>query len=440
MGKRLNTPGEYFKVVGPLPIKEGGLIVPVAVGNGTGTLAFRLNEIEQKSPSEIWCRLRMEYDLVGLIPRTFETRLNLWSNSGKESVARQIRRGFPRINLEWEHVLSEVFSAVLIYLETQDESIWIEQAPQVENRWLLEPLLRDGTSNMLFGKSNTLKTYISLRLAVSVLTSANFLEWKPTSMGRVLFVDFEEHDKGGEIRDRFYEILSSEELKGIHEDKILGGFRYIAATGRPLPNIVPTLKKIVRDHGIKLIIVDSAAVAAGAAPEDSETAVRYFNALGEIGATSLTIAHETKNSENTDYPFGSVFWKNLPRNIWRAEATAEPGSSVVEVGLYHKKINATNLYRPIPLRVYFGQGFVDIKRGSIITVDKGLPLNNRIWRLLHERPGLKRDEISDELGTPYPSIKLAIYRMIGRGKIIEIDNGRLMLTEVSTEPPLTNIC
>ena len=78
------------------------------------------------------------------------------------------------------------------------------------------------------------------------------------------------------------------------------------------------VNRLVRDEQIKLVIVDSAAMATGE-PESADATAQYFRALAGLDTTSLTIAHIAK-ADNQRAPFGSIFWRNSPRSIYRAHS------------------------------------------------------------------------------------------------------------------------
>jgi hypothetical protein len=57
----------------------------------------------------------------------------------------------------------------------------------------------------------------------------------------------------------------------------------------------------------------------------------YFHALKKIGLPSLTIAHISKAGENnTQKPFGSVYWHNEARRTWFVKRIQEEDSDEID--------------------------------------------------------------------------------------------------------------
>ena len=64
--------------------------------------------------------------------------------------------------------------------------------------------------------------------------------------------------------------------------------------------------------------------------------LKYFGALRNLGVTTLTVAHRAKNADNG--PFGSVFWENIVRNVYRLQSETE-GDDRLHLGLFNEKTN-----------------------------------------------------------------------------------------------------
>jgi hypothetical protein len=83
-------------------------------------------------------------------------------------------------------------------------------------------------------------------------------------------------------------------------------------------------------------VVDSVVPACGGMdPLKPETAALYFSGLRTLGRPTLSLAHSPKAESSPAYPFGSVFWHNLPRTTWSLEPTG-PGHQAM---LVHRKAN-----------------------------------------------------------------------------------------------------
>jgi hypothetical protein len=187
--------------------------------------------------------------------------------------------------------------------------------------------------SILFGDGGTAKSYMALYVAGKLAQSGipvAYFDWELAA---------EEH------RDRL------ERLFPDHMPKIL-----YARCERPLVHESDRLRRIARDAGIEFVIYDSVAFACDGAPEDAETAGRYFRAVRQIGGGSLHVAHMTKGEHGDKKPFGSVFWYNGARSIWFAQvADSSREDDVLEIGLFHRKANLGRVRPPAGFSITFSE-------------------------------------------------------------------------------------
>jgi hypothetical protein len=85
-----------------------------------------------------------------------------------------------------------------------------------------------------------------------------------------------------------------------------------------------TLKGIVEDLGIVLIIVDSVGMAAGGDLNDQITAANYYTSLKGLCPRSISISHQPKNvDEHMATPFGSTYWFAQARLVWQSRIASK---------------------------------------------------------------------------------------------------------------------
>ena len=177
-----------------------------------------------------------------------------------------------------------------------------------------------------------------------------------------------------------------------------------------MPEMVPALSRVCAERNVGLLIVDSAALACGGDPKDEQVVTRYFNALSELGVSSLTISHLTKDEKDDKHPFGSIYWFNSARMVWNLKG-GEPDSNPRELGLFCRKSNEDRRHRPIGIRMTFGDGTVDIERGPLSSEFTAyLSLRQRIRAAL--MAGAKSiKELAELEGAKPDSVKKAVSRM-----------------------------
>ena len=88
---------------------------------------------------------------------------------------------------------------------------------------------------------------------------------------------------------------------------------------QPLADDLPAIQRIVSQSHIRLIIIDSLAIAAGGELERPETATRIFAAIRALRVSTLTVAHPQKKPEDKTI-FGSVLHEPLPQHLGSAQS------------------------------------------------------------------------------------------------------------------------
>ena len=169
-----------------------------------------------------------------------------------------------------------------------------------------------------------------------------------------------------------------------------------------LTSFTRDVKTWCQSQDIGLIVVDSAALAAGEA-ETSADATRLFEAIREIDVTALVVAHVPK--ADASRPFGSVFMRNGPRSVWKLERDAE-GDGALTIAARHVKANNTLLH---PYRLRWAGNFtfrddgrtVDFQGTDpnvIAEIEATRPVKHRIAELLGIQGAMWATEIAEQLG------------------------------------------
>lgn len=405
--------GEAYTVVTVLDAVEGG------------SVTYRFSEVEESNGREVNAMVDAVVHIPEIPMWSFCGRLNIVSLSAREGFARQLSKP-SKMKIPAEISLSNAVHKVITYLRSRDESVWFENIEgTIPEKPLFNPFIIENAPNLMFGKGGTGKTYICLRLLLSLITGKSFLGFKPERTCKVLFVDYEASK--GEFFDRFNRLLGGM-AESVDISEVMGKIRYFPPLGRPMHEIIPLLKKTIRDNGIEFVLIDSAILACGGEPERAEVAARYFNALASLGVTTLTIAHETK-AENHAYPFGSVVWWNSPRNIWNAQSMSEvededadpDPNRPIEAGLFHRKSNNGGKSRMVSTKISFEGGKTSITLGDQSHWEKEVSTSTRILRFLRRNGLASRKDIDEELeGVEKNAIKVTLRRLVDTNKVVRM--------------------
>lgn len=367
-------------------MSEENETVLVRIPTEDGTVRFSFWNIEQSKADTLNAMLSVQLIVPGSYPKPFTLRINLYSHSALESFARSLGKSLGG-NLKWDHLLNTAQASLIEYLANKDGSLDLSEISDEESPMLFAPFLVKDGANLLFGDGGTGKTYFCLRLALSLATGKDFLGYTPNEATGTLFLDYEDNEKTASFR--LSRLCADPELS--LDPKIAKRFiRYFNPQGAPLHVIVPALKKIIAEHHIGLILVDSVASACGAEPEKAESASAYYNALKSLNITSLSIAHVVKTEGvKQDKAFGSVFWHNLARNTWNIQGEEDPeedhttlgavmGERSKQLGMFHRKFNSGPKSRPINTKIIYGTKDVRFEEGKADYWNKDKKLRERI--------------------------------------------------------------
>jgi hypothetical protein len=175
---------------------------------------------------------------------------------------------------------------------------------------------------------------------------------------------------------------------------------------------VDELQRIVAEHDIKMVIIDSAGPACGGEPESAMAAIQYFTALRSLHVTSLTIAHRSKGG-NSIGPFGSVYWVNYPRNTYELKKSQQEGESIIHVALMHRKANEGRLQTSSSYRFHFDNGSVRLQMEMLEDVPEffdELPLRERITANLVRTGPMTARALAEDLGANAQSVQVILSR------------------------------
>ena len=405
--------------------KEG---VVISFFSGDARIKFEFKDIE-------WGRNRaLEADLNVLLligefkPIEYGNRININSLSARRDMASELDRSFGK-EYPWSLLLAGCSPLLKTYVtnRSQSKSVWDIEPRGERPENLLEPLLADKATNLLFGMGGGGKTYLCARLAISVASGIPLLGFMPSRKTSVLFLDYE--DVEDEFRARIDELASGIQPSPNFAD--LAKIRYRNAGGIPIHDLIPRLKEEILQEEIGLLIVDSVGSACGSELERAESATGYWNDLNSLCVTTLSIAHVAKGgAENSDgevnmkgqrAAFGSVFFHNGARNTWNLVAREED-SSILKTCLYHRKSNRGRKYGLIPVETDFSQletkNIVTVTRGSESDWEEALPISKRIQKFLSG--GLRsREDINREFeDVPKGTLRSALSRLVREKRVV----------------------
>ncbi len=357
----------------------------------------------------VWCSLPGARTTDGLLSSgSFNLSSQQVRGSQGKYLASRARTGN---ELDWTGLLEEFCHQVLTSERVGEPAVLLRDLP----RPLPEEDFEVGGLRLLahhpvvlFGDGGSAKSYIALHVA-GVLAQRGL---------RVGLFDWELC--GEDHRDRLERLFGAD----------MPDVRYLRCS-QPLCHMVDAVRRMVVDHELDYIILDSLAFACDGPPEAAEVAGRYFQALRKLASIgSLHIAHISKAEGADRKPFGSAFWHNGARSTWFAKrADSGPDASRIMVWLYNRKANLGALRPPVGFEIAFGQERTTVRPVDVATVPDlsgQLSVRQRMAHLLRSG-GMNADELATELDAKLETVKRTARRYPRQFTIL--DGGRLGLLE-----------
>jgi len=381
--------------------------VTVDIPIAAGLVRCEFTEL-MSSKRSVDSALRITVNAPGKRRTPFSTRLNLESSSGREGLRRELEQVYGKADIQWAAIISEACDLAKETWRGIDHSVDLADVALPEERqWAVERFAPEGAVTIPFGMGGSCKSYIVADIALCCMYGMPWMGRATKPVDAVLVIDYE--DREDEWRLRVQQIADGHGWPFPER-----GYRYLAGNAIPLADQVTRIKRLVDEHNIGMIVVDSAASACGDELKDANSPSRMINALQALGVTALVIAHNTK-AEDSNYPYGSIFFHNLSRATHYIEASQEEGSNVVEVVVWNRKANRGK-QKPIPVRVTFPEfdttGPVTIDLTASIPASLQSDSSSQRWQVLEfvknsYRPVSARD-ISEGTGIPEPQVRTSL--------------------------------
>lgn len=308
----------------------------------------------------------------------------------------------------WSGMMEQLCYVIVEEHRTGQPAINIAGHPMPKSLGMrIAPIIQERQATLFFGDGDSLKSFFATYLSILVRSGKPAAELKPEP-GNVLYLDYE--TDVDTFWDRANMITSGLNIA------IPDGIFYRQMI-EPLENELPRVNAIVMTNDINFVVVDSAAPAV-LEPNSPESATGYFRSLRSLQVTSLTIAHQTKTSK-TDYPFGSTFWRNLPRSNFHIKADrnqADRNQSDVTIGLRHTKSNNGRRLATLAFKFMFTEGCVTIEKTDPREHEelaRDLPTKVKILSMLNQPMTVA--EITKELDEKQDTVKKTLERGLRDG-------------------------
>lgn len=401
-------------------------------------ITITADDIKRKS-DELIALLCVRSTMIGL--RTVEDdilktgTLNFYAPTSRVTWVKSLRAACPgeAQSIDWDTFLERFVNQVIKAERVGDPMVRLGDVALSEgNRYLIPGLVSAEETTIWFGDGGSMKSYLALAALATVATGSDrFLGTYPTERRNVGYVDWE---WGAQAHRRRLGRIASDNLPDIP---------YIRCD-RPLTAEVPRLQRLVHEHQLGFLVLDSVVFGCDGPAENSDTAGRYIMAVRQLGVPCLLIAHITKSEDGDKKPFGSAFWHNSARLTWLIKKAGEYGDESV-VGMFNRKNNDDRPLDPKAFRFVFSddQGTTVISPASSAEmasepgIAERMPLKDRIVAAIQDGPRTIID-ISTETGMTAQTVNTTVRREESKGRtfvrVMGTDNVyRIALKDTGTD-------
>ena len=320
-------------------------------------------------------------------------RLNLLSTTARKELSKQM---LERINTYdwWEMVEAATLLTLDHYRagEPMHELLTSDSTSPVE--YLIYPIIPANQTTIIFGDGGMGKSQMAELLALCILTG-----WADNPFGlgvkgicgNVLWLDWETD------RNTVLWILKRLQV-GMGRDHCSLHYKRMY---RPLSQELPEVQELMLNIKPSLLVLDSIGPAIATDVNTADSASQLIGRdIRSLNTTTLCIAHTSKGEGGKKTVIGSVLFQNLARSVWELRKSQETGAQRLQVGLFCKKANISQLYHPIGLDFAFeGDEAIMVDRTEIEDVPdlaQSLPIHEQIkFMLKHQSLTVK--EISEGL-------------------------------------------
>lgn len=357
----------------------------------------RLNE-NRGVHGELQVAADWKEDLLGV------TDLSLKADSSREKIAKTLT-AYEK-DIPWKTLLEQVCSRVLAHYRNGDPIVRLQPSATSQVRYLAAPIIYEGHQSLIYAPGGSFKSYLALYVALLVSHGCSQSGISGVK-GPVLYLDWELNEETVSGRLRALQ-LGHPELSAVTP--------FYRRCEAPLRQEAHRIAAEVARHNIKLLILDSCAMACGGELSSPEAAIGLQRALRQIGCASLLLAHVAKNVPEGQQAtaYGTVFFRELARNVWELSKASDDAPA--QLILTQQKNNFGPKHDPLGFAVQFEGEAVRISPSRVEDhpelTDK-LPAPARIRNLLEDGIARTPKQIAEELGLPISTAQRTLSRHSG---------------------------
>jgi hypothetical protein len=270
---------------------------------GDGTLTLRADAIHQERTG-VHARLSIAYQGVTLAWSTFnierdEDRVRLVNSAHKQLNGQATEYPVAYLKKDVDLFCFGLWDASLGDLDAEWMAGTEEPVPTV---FALEPYVVHGGGTIVFAHPGRGKSILTLLWAVSIDAGADIAPerrlWKVRPQ-RVLLINLERHKTS--VANRLGNVNAA---LGLPRTRTL---LTMNQRGKSLADVIPAARKMVREHGIQVVLLDSISRAGLGDLTENNPVNKIIDGLNGLAPTWIGIAHAPRSSN--EHLYGSIHFE-----------------------------------------------------------------------------------------------------------------------------------
>lgn len=327
--------------------------------DGTHLATIEFDDIDDEGSGKLFCEVTA-WVRVGSssdMPAVAFERANLLTKGNHSTGLKSIIAKLDNTGLNWEQGFDvATYMSITAYRTESSEGGWMNtRKGDGVSPYLLRPFIINNGVTLLYGSHGSNKSMLAMRWALGVANGEGYNGEKPARTGPVLYVDFEDTPEPHEIR-----LTAMAEGVGM-EVKDFEGLIWHERVTKNLKDARRRLKRIIRDNGMVLVVIDSIGLARASDVSGSEATIKLFKMFGQLGISVLALDHLSKEDNkrvatgNMDYreatPIGSQFTQSSARLAWFISIMPQSTAKLKSANLYNTKYNHTPEHPPVGMTI-----------------------------------------------------------------------------------------
>ena len=319
----------------------------------------------------------------------------------------------------WHDIINQLSLAITERARQGEpvQEVWITEDSNIEPpKFLLDPIILEGTSSVLFGEKGTTKSTMALLFYICLL-----LPWEDNPFGLVapqrsikaLILDWEQERSIIEYYARRFQVGMNLPPFPI----------YYRRCGLPLVDDIEQIQNHITEVGAEVVIIDSLGAAVGGELSKPEPALNFFSALRRLKVSSLILAQTSKDMESKKKSiYGSVYFTYYARSIFELCKSEAINPENINVALFHRWANYSGLSKPMGFGIHFNDTGIKVERESVNIGEfrEKISLSRGILDALKDGAKTPK-ELTEILDSSYASIGMALKRLERAKQIIKLD-------------------